>query len=205
MARGLSAMPKLHGEFKPEPGWERAGTTPDGKQLWRERTPRTRPVPDYEVLTCPDCKGKKQLKCEECESKTKTQQKSCEECGGTTKVPCERCEASGEVQGPRKQRLHPVTGEPLLDKNKAEHYIHERLFYVESDGQGNQYKVDWSPATEEEIAAAERAKKIREVIPAVAGALVDSGLSPDEIAARLSGSSEPPRRPAEEDGEEAEL
>ncbi len=163
MPRTLTTIPKLHGPFVPDPAWEKAGMTPLGQQLWIERTPRSRAVPLYKVEPCPDCADAEQ-----------SQEDVCETCNGSRKV-----------DGERVWKTNPMNGELLYKMNKPEHYIHERMFYSESDGQGNQVKVDWAPPTEDQIAALQHEKAVAEMVPALASALVDEGLSAAEIVARL--------------------
>ncbi|MCR4339253.1 MAG: zinc finger-like domain-containing protein [Gemmatimonadaceae bacterium] len=162
----MTRIEKLHGPVVPDPNWERAGTTPEGRQLYIERTPRTRAVPDYEDAICDACEGSKKTK--------------------DMKHDCPKCDGKGMIQGKRRYAKNPLTGEPLYPKNKAEHYVHERMFFIDSDGQGNQVKIDWSPPTPEQIRADLHARAVADMIPRLAGALVDSGLDMDEIVDRLT-------------------
>lgn len=166
MARGLSRIRQFHGPVVPESQWERAGTTPNGRQLYIERTSRSRAVPDYEDAVCDACEGSKKTK--------------------NGKFECPKCSGTGIVVGKRRYAKNPLTGEPLYPKNKPEFYIHERMFFIESDGQGNQYKVDWAPPTPEQIAADAHTRAVAEMLPKLAGALVDTGLGMDEIVERLT-------------------
>jgi len=158
MTRTLSRIPVGHGPIVVEAGWEMAGTTPSGQQLYIERTPRSRAVPDHEVLECVECSGDK----------------------------CEKCDWTGGIQGKRIFVKNPMTGEPLYPKNKPEFYTHERMFYVASDGAYNQYKVDWSAPTPDQVAADKHTRDVADMLPALAGALVNAGLSPEEAAKRLT-------------------
>tara|TARA_Y100000310_G_scaffold342372_1_gene445375 strand:- start:1537 stop:1950 length:414 start_codon:yes stop_codon:yes gene_type:complete len=89
------------------------------------------------------------------------------------------------VRGERVWKLHPLTKEPIYKMNEAEHYIHERTFFVESDGMGNQVCIDWRPPSEEEIAAQARDQAVEKMVPEISGVLVDSGLSASDIAEAL--------------------
>lgn len=148
MRSTLSRIPKLHAPFVPEAGWEQAGTTPLGKQLWTESIPRSRAVPDFEV--------------------------DCNSCDGDG---CKRC---------RVWARNPMTNQPLYPKNKPEFYTQERLFFVESDGQGSQIKITYTRPTPEEIEAVIHTKQVADMIPQLASALVDKGLDVKEIVARLT-------------------
>lgn len=87
--------------------------------------------------------------------------------------------------GEQRQRKHGVTGEALYGLNKPELYTLERTFYLESDGQGNIYKVDYTPPTPEQIEAERRKQAAKEMVPALAEALVAEGLTPADLIARL--------------------
>ena len=188
MARGMTRIEQMHGPVVPESGWERAGTTPEGRQLYIERTPRSRAVPDYEDAVCEVCDGAKKVKGNDCPA----------------------CNGTGMTEGKRRYAKNPQTGEPLYPKNKPEFYIHERMFFIDSDGQGNQIKIDWAPPTPEQIAANEHAKAVAGMIPRLAGALVDSGLDMDEIIDRLTAPKAEPkpepksRKPKPTDNPEAD-
>ena len=89
------------------------------------------------------------------------------------------------MRGDRVWKLHPLTKEPIYKMNEAEHYIHERTFFVESDGMGNQVCIDWRPQNEEEIANQARDQAVEKMVPEISGVLVDSGLSASDIAEAL--------------------
>lgn len=171
MPRTLSRIAKLHGPVVPAPGWKMAGAVPvTGQQLYTESIPRSRAVPDYEQVECKVCFGERQ-------------EETCQECNGT-----------GTVDGEQRWKVNPLNGERLYKINKPEFYTQERMFFIESDGQGNQLKVDWAPPTPEEIEALRHEKAVKEMMPKLAGALVDSGLDTDEIVRRLT-SREPESAP----------
>lgn len=88
--------------------------------------------------------------------------------------------------GERRKMLHPTTAQPLYPLNKAEHYTMVRTFYLHSEGNGNIIKVDWSEPTEEEIAAALREEKIEDMVPNLAGSLVDLDMSPEDFTKALA-------------------
>ena len=165
MSKNSSALEPLHGPFVPDPSWERVGYTTHSvpKPLWLAKTQRNRPVPKYHQLECPVCDGSSLV-------------------SGKN---CEKCENTGSVRGERVWKLHPLTKEPIDKMNEAEHYIHERTFFVESDGQGNQVCIDWRPPSEDEIASQARDQAVEKMVPEISGVLVDSGLSAADIAEAL--------------------
>ena len=98
------------------------------------------------------------------------------------------------MEGRRRYAKNPLTAEPLYPKNKAEHYIHERMFFIDSDGQGNQFKIDWAPPTPEQVAADVHTREVAAMVPRLAGALVDSGLDLEEIVKRLTAPTPDPEK-----------
>jgi hypothetical protein len=158
MTRTLSRIAPVHGPVVAEEGWELVGMNPQGKQLYVERTPRSRAVPAFEVNDCVDCDGPQ----------------------------CERCDGAGQTKGKRIYVKNPMTGEPLYPKNEPEFYIHERMFFMDSDGAGNQIKINWSPPTKEQLAADQHARDVADMLPKLASALVNAGLDPEEAAKRLT-------------------
>lgn len=89
--------------------------------------------------------------------------------------------------GERMWRKHGVTGEPLYPLSRPEIYEEELLFYLESDGQGNVVMVDYSFPTPEELAERERRKQVDRMVPALAEALVDEGVTPENVIDALRG------------------
>ena len=176
MPRTLSRIQPLHGPVVPPATWEMAGSTPKGQQLYTESIPRTRAVPDYEQIECTECFGERQDE------------------------PCEECNGTGKVDGEQRWKVNPLNGERLYKINKPEFYTQHRMFYVESDGQGNQLKVDWSPPTPEQIEAIRHDKEVADMVPALASALVERGLSVDEIVSRLTTDPAVPEAPVPFDG-----
>ena len=163
MAKHYTQLKPLHGKFVPDPAWLPGGYTTHSppRALYIERSARSRSHPKYIQDPCPVCNGVGKLE------------------------GCEHCNDMGTVDGAREWRLHPVTKEPLIPMNYSENYTHERLFFVESDGQGNQIFIDWNPPTEEEIAAEARDTAVDSMIPEISGVLVDSGMSAMDIASAL--------------------
>ena len=168
MSRTLTRIQPLHGPVVPPAHWEMAGSTPPmgsdpgGRQLYTESIPRSRAVPDYEQVECTECFGERQ------------------------EEPCQECNGTGKVDGERRWKVNPLNGERLYPMNKPELYTQHRMFYIQSDGQGNQYKVDWAPPTPEQIEAIRHDKAVADMVPALASALVDKGLDVDEIVRRLT-------------------
>lgn len=142
----LTKLQPLHPEKIAPPEAVMAGTTPDGKQLYREVTRRSRAVPML------------------------------------------------DEKGDRVFAKNPMTAEPLYPKNRPEIYNHERLYYLESEGNGNLRKVDYAPPTPEQLAEQARQRRIDEMGGGQLGAaLVDAGITPEEAVQRiLSGSAAAP-------------
>ncbi len=164
MTRVLTTIKPLHGPFVPDPAWKLVGRTPLGQQLYEENTPRSRAVPLYKVEPCPDCADAEQPLANVCET----------------------CNGSRKVDGDRIWKTNPLNGEPLIAMNRPERYIHRRTFYWESDGHGNGGKIDWTPPTPEEIEALRHEKQVAEMLPTLASALIDAGLSTEDIVERLT-------------------
>jgi len=80
-----------------------------------------------------------------------------------------------------------MTGEPLLPQNRPELYEQVRVFYLESQGNGNVGLVDYTPPTEAELAEADRQRRIEAVRDEFAAQVVDQGLSVAEILNRIKG------------------
>lgn len=85
----------------------------------------------------------------------------------------------------RKWRKVISTGEQLYPLNKPEPYEDTEMFFLESDGRNNVTKQRYTPPTAQEIAEQDRQRKIAVMQPALARALVDSGLTAEELVARL--------------------
>lgn len=102
---------------------------------------------------------------------------------------------------------HPTTGEPLYQKRqlvpqgkpgpdgKPTWYV-DVYVVPNQQGNGNLSWDDYTPPSAAEIAAAARERKIEEMLPELAGALIDSGLTPAQLAAALAGA--PAAAPAAE-------
>ena len=113
------------------------GTTPDGKQLYRLVTRRSRSVPDIDPAT-----------------------------------------------GQQRWRTN-LMGEKILALRKSEMYDKEEVFWLHSQGNGNVEHIPYYPPTPEELAQAKRAQTVAEMNTALAGALVDAGLTPDKLVEML--------------------
>lgn len=103
----------------------------------------------------------------------------------------------------RVYQLHPTTAQPLFARRTLRAVKKKRVFYLENDGQANQYMVDYKPPTAEQIAAAQRAQQVTAMGGGKLGEmLVDAaaarGLSPDEVLQMLLNGN---RVVAEADGE----
>lgn len=85
----------------------------------------------------------------------------------------------------RRWRKVISTGEPLYPLNKPEIYDDTEMFFLESDGRNNVTKQKYTPPTAQELADQDRQRKIAAMQPALAQALVDSGLTAEELVARL--------------------
>ncbi len=85
----------------------------------------------------------------------------------------------------QRYKLHPTTGEPLYPRNKPEIYDNIRVFYLESEGNGNIVKIDWIEPTAEEIAAAQREKGIKEMIPQLSETLYDADINISDLVAAM--------------------
>ena len=117
----------------PPAGSVQAGTTPDGKQLWRLVTRRSRAVPDRDPVT-----------------------------------------------GEQRWRTN-LMGEKILALFKHEFYNKEEVFWLHSQGNGNVEHIPYHPPTPEELVRAKREQTVAEMNAALAGALVDAGLTPDKL------------------------
>ena len=88
--------------------------------------------------------------------------------------------------GHQKYRRAATTGEPLYGINKPERYTQHQVFTLESQGNNNVEMIPYCPPTPEELAADDRARKIAAMQPVLAATLVDAGLTPEDLVARLS-------------------
>ena len=82
-------------------------------------------------------------------------------------------------------RKNQMTGETMYPLRAAELYQHEELFYLESEGNGNIRKIQFTWPTAEEQAATERERKINEMSRALPELLVDRGLTLEKLLASL--------------------
>lgn len=101
---------------------------------------------------------------------------------------------TGEVE----HRKNTITGEQLhklreVKRDEEGNPVRSRtrkLFYLESEGNGNIRKVPYEPPSEEEMQEAERRQQIESMQEGLAAALVDAGLTPEEAIRRLRGGSD---------------
>lgn len=138
MSITLAPIKPFHPQFNPDPAWVRMGLTPEGHQLFKETTKRSRAVPDIDPKT-----------------------------------------------SEQRWKLHPTTGEPLYPKNKPEMYDNVRVFYLESEGNGNIIKIDWSEPTADEVAAVQREKGIKELIPKLSETLYDADINLADLVSAM--------------------
>jgi hypothetical protein len=83
--------------------------------------------------------------------------------------------------GEQAWRRHGVTNEPLVAKRKPEIYENVRVFYLESEGNGNVRMIPWAPPSPKELADAARRLRLVEVQEELVEGLVDSGISPAQL------------------------
>ena len=153
--------------FKPPKAAEAAGVTPDGKQLFRRTVQCVRAVPRY--ATTPE--AVKRL------AELEAQGASATEIAQTM-----------NREGLRQYRKNQMTGELAYPLNRAEQYMEERTFYVESQGNGNNTLVSYSPPTPEQLAAEGRRRKVAALGGGrLAEVLVDQDITPEELAAVIKG------------------
>lgn len=110
--------------------------------------------------------------------------------------------------GEQKYRRNLTTGEKLYPLYRPEIYTEELLFWLESDGQGNIYMTPYLPPTAEQLAERERNSRIAAMRDEISAALVDAGISPQElIVAALAARAREQEHMAEvvREEEEAEL
>lgn len=112
--------------------------------------------------------------------------------------------ATGEV----KKQKHAITGQPLYSIYKHEHYVETIDFYLESEGNFNVRMIPWLPPSPEEVATAERERRLREARAALDEALADAEIDPKALIAflrRARPDEAEELAPANEDGETADL
>lgn len=110
-----------------------------------------------------------------------------------------------EETGERVHQKHQNTGQKLYPMNRPELFTLERVFYLESEGNGNVRKVPYTPPTPEEIAAAERKGKIESMKERVAEVFVDADISPEDLLEFLRSRPYTPQSEIEEEQEEEDL
>ena len=87
--------------------------------------------------------------------------------------------------GEQRFRKNQMTGEPMYGLNKPELYEHERIFYLESEGNGNINIVDYQAPTAEELAKTARRQRVEDMRERLAEALVDADVDPRDLVASL--------------------
>lgn len=138
MPKTLKKLVPLHSQIVPPINAVPFGMTDDGKQLYREVTPRS------------------------------------------------GSEADKDDDGKQRWRKNQMTGEPLYPLRKPTFYEHTRVYFLESQGNGNIGKVDWRPPSPEEVARAERNQQVEAMKDHLAEALVDANVNPAELANLIS-------------------
>ena len=78
-----------------------------------------------------------------------------------------------------------LAGQGIYPLRQREDYIWKRLYFLESQGNNNVEKVDYVPATKEQLAAAEHARRVVAMKDRLAEALVDGGVTPENLVATL--------------------
>ena len=139
MPKTLKKLVPLHSQIVPPINAVPFGMTDDGKQLYKEVTPRSGSEPFI-----------------------------------------------SEETGKQEWRKNQMTGEPLYPLRRPTFYEHTRVYYLESQGNGNIGKVDWRPPSPEEVARAERNQQVEAMKDHLAEALVDAKVSPTELAEMFS-------------------
>lgn len=174
MAGQIHSIQPLDPPLVPPEGSKPAGVSPHGRHLWTLTRQRSRGVPwlDQEGM-----QAQAQLDDEL-------------EAGSITEAEHAR-QMARVVKQHRLFRKNQMTGEPLYPLNRPEVYEEAITFYLESDGQGNIVCVPFTAPTAAEIAAEERQRRIREMVPAVAEALVDAEFSPEQLVKALRGNTAP--------------
>ena len=83
-------------------------------------------------------------------------------------------------------RKNQMTGEPLYAVFKREDFEETILFYLESQGNNNVEIHPYVPPSAEQLAREDRTRRIAEMREGLAEALVDAGLTPAELLARVA-------------------
>jgi len=91
-------------------------------------------------------------------------------------------EADKGEDGKQRWRKNQMTGEPLYPLRKPTFHEHTRIYYLESQGNGNIGKVDYQPPSPEELVRIERGRKVEAMKDHLAEALVDADVTPGELA-----------------------
>lgn len=86
---------------------------------------------------------------------------------------------------------HPTTGEPLYRRWTKTAESRTRFIVPNQQGNGNLSWDEWIPATKEQIALEERAKKIEAMKDGLAAALVDGGITIEQFLGQVGAAKEP--------------
>jgi hypothetical protein len=87
-------------------------------------------------------------------------------------------------------------GDKVVPLYEVELYDETLLFYLESDGQNNVAMVPYVEPSVEELADRDRKRRVAEMKDALAEAVVQAGLTPEQVLQRLM--SQPPAMPEPE-------
>lgn len=180
MPQVLSRIEPLHSTLVAPQDVEMRGMTPQGDQLFYEEIPRTMAVPKLVPSTikigpCLDCGG---------DSRTGKR--------GSGKIvdtewDCYRCDGKGEHEiGDQEFKKDPA-GNRVYPLNRHKRYTQRRLYFIRSQGNANNEKVDYRAPTEREVAEQERSAGIAKMQETLAATLFDEGFTPQELVAKLRG------------------
>lgn len=165
--RTLQKIKPFHPQeaFQPPDGAVAAGVTPDGKQLYRWSRKRSRAVPLY--VRTPEAEAR--------EVELRAQGKSTVEIGQIM-----------TNEGFRQYQLNQMTGKLAYPLNRPEAYVEDKLFFIESQGNGNNALIEYNPPTPKQIEAQYRQEQVRQMGGGRLGELlVEEGLTPEDLIAAI--------------------
>lgn len=87
-----------------------------------------------------------------------------------------------DEDGNQKYKKHPLTGDPTYPINKAVVAPVTMIYYLKAQGNGNVKRVMWRPPTPEQEREALRAQQIHDVTAGLGEALVNAGVSAQDVA-----------------------
>jgi hypothetical protein len=111
-----------------------------------------------------------------------------------------------DADGKQEYKKNIMTGEPLIPVRKVRSIVDKVMTYtLESEGNGNLRRVDWIPPSPEELERSRHAKAVTDMQVAIAEALVNAKVGPDELLRFLGveTGNAAPAEPAEERAEPA--